>query len=153
MAGEPCIHCGHVPHANSTPGNPNGCSVIINEFRGTTCNCPTYVAPGVPPKQKRLLITMDLWPPCPWNDGSHPVMEITEEETEGGVNLQAYCCGRRETLFVPAGARLQRTMFGLRVIGGVQPQPKSRTSAAPAASMEPDKKPDAVDRFGKLEID
>lgn len=149
MPGEPCIHCGHPPHANSTPGNPNGCSIITNEFHRTTCNCPTYVAPGAVPKQKRLLITMDLWPPCPWNDGTHPVMEITEEETEGGVNIKAYCCGRRETLFVPAGARLQRTMFGLKVVG---------VKAAPVAvalkvAMEPDKKPDAVDRFGKLEID
>ena len=128
MPGEPCIHCGHAPHANSSPNNPGGCSVITNEFRGTTCNCPTYVKPGAAPGQGLRIITRDNWPICSFC--GQPADQVDEENDEqNNITITGKCCGKTETLVVPVGGKLVKTVFGLKVVGPKVVGPK--VEAAP----------------------
>ena len=163
---DPCVLCGHAPHADSSPVNPAGCTVITNEFRRTTCNCPEYRKPGVAPRAPKRHITMDTWPTCAL--GLHHVDTLEEvDDGEGNVTITARCCGREDQLVVPRGGRLVRGILGLRVMGGIPQQP----AAQPPAPLYPAKGPfsnakkqpespkvetasDGIHgRFGLLEID
>ena len=159
MPGDPCVLCGHAPHANSSPSNPAGCNALTNEFKHTACGCPEYRAPSAPPQSAKRHLTHEIWPTCGY--GEHyvdSIEEVDHPELPGATILTARCCGHEETLVVPNGARLQRTIFGLQVVQGATTKnaaPMARPTfpvAKGAAPSEP-MKPGDEGRFNLLEID
>ena len=116
-------------------------------FRIQICNCPEYRRPGVAPAKTSKLVTADTWPVCPWGQGSfgerHDVNEVEEDSNDEGTTIRARCCGRTESIFVPKGFKLRRTMFGLRLVNplgqlvpmnppvAAPPPPPPEPSAAP----------------------